>query len=114
MSTLSAREEKALRAERRKLLDEMKGLGLIIHGSYFERYSVCSRPNCGCHKGERHGPRAYVAVREEGRSRQYYVRKDQTGAVREGIEQYHRLAEIADRISEINLALARAGRLGGH
>lgn len=112
MSTLSAREEKALRAERRKLLEEMKGLSLIIHGSYFERYSTCSRPNCGCHKGERHGPRAYVAARTEGAARQRYIRKDQAETVREGIGQYHRLMEIADRISEINLTLARAGRLG--
>lgn len=103
-----------MRAERRKLLEEVRGLELIIHGSYFERFSTCFRPNCGCHQGERHGPRAYVAAREEGRPRQHYVRKDQAEVVREGVEQYHRLMEIADRVSEINLALARAGRLADH
>jgi hypothetical protein len=31
--------------------------------------------------------------------------------VKKGIEQYHRMLEITDRISDINLALARAGKL---
>lgn len=111
MSRLTTKEEKALLSERRKLLEEMSSLSLLIHGSCFERYSVCSRPNCSCHAGERHGPRTYLADRREGRSRQHYVRRDQEQAVREGVRQYRRMTEIADRISEINLILARAGRL---
>ncbi len=112
MSTLSVKEERALLRERQKLLAELGRLSLLIHGSYFERYSTCSRPGCTCHEGERHGPRAYVAGRAGGKPRQYYVRKGQAAAVREGIEQYRRMLEIADRISVINLELARAGRLG--
>ncbi len=111
MSTLSGKEERALVRERQKLLAELSRLSLIIHGSYFERYSTCSRPGCACHKGERHGPRAYVAERKNGRPKQHYVKKSQADAVREGIEQYRRMLQIADRISEINLELARAGRL---
>ena len=89
----------------------MSQLSLIIHGSYFERYSTCSRPECACHKGERHGPRAYVAGRAEGRPRQHYIRKGLVSAVQKGIEQYRRMLEIASRISDINLELARSGRL---
>jgi hypothetical protein len=112
MSRLSDKEERALVREREKLLAELGRLSLLIHGSYFERYSVCSRPGCACHRGAKHGPRAYVAGREGGRPRQHYVRKDQVPAVKEGLEQYRRMTEIADRISAINLKLARAGRLG--
>jgi len=111
MSTLSGKEERSLLRERQKLLSDLSRLSLIIHGSYFERYSTCSRPGCACHEGKRHGPRAYVAGRASGKPRQHYVRKDQVSAVREGIEQYRLMLEIADRISEINLELARAGRL---
>lgn len=108
---VSGRDEKALRRERQKLLAELARLPLIIHGSYFERYSTCSRPGCACHEGERHGPRAYIAERKDGRPRQHYVKQDQVSAVQEGIEQYRRLLVLADRVSEINLELARAGRL---
>jgi len=111
MSTLSEQEKRSLLREKQKLLSELSQLSLIIHGSYFERYSTCSRSECACHKGERHGPRAYVAGRAEGKPRQHYIRKSQVSVVQKGIEQYRRMLEIADRISDINLELARAGRL---
>lgn len=93
------------------MLSELSGLSLIIHGSYFERYSSCSRPECACHNGERHGPRSYVAGRAEGKPRQHYIRKRQVSAVQKGIDQYRRMLEMANRISDINLELARSGRL---
>ncbi len=97
--------------EREELLGEIPHLFRLIHGSYFERYSTCSRKNCACHEGKRHGPRAYVSRTIKGRPRQYYVPRDQEKAAREGIEQYHRLLQIADRITGINLELMRGGRL---
>ena len=111
MSTLSDGEVGSLRSERRKLLRELSRLFLLLHGSYFERYSTCSRTGCACHQGKRHGPRAYVAARSGARPGQHYVTKSQVGAVRKGIEQYHRLLQIADRITGINLELMRGGRL---
>jgi hypothetical protein len=111
MSTLSSKEARSLIKEKQKLLKELGQLSFLIHGSFFERYSTCSRPGCACHKGERHGPRAYVAGRPGGKPRQHYIRKSQVGVVQEGIEQYRRMLQIADRISEINLELARAGKL---
>jgi len=52
-----------------------------------------------------------VALRSEGKPKQHYVQKSQVKAVQNGIEQYHRMLRIADRISEINLELMRAGKL---
>jgi hypothetical protein len=111
MSTLSDSQAASLRSQRAKLLEELSRLSLLIHGSYFERYSTCSRSGCACHQGKRHGPRAYVALRSAGRPGQHYVQKSQVSAVRNGIEQYHRLLQIADRITGINLELMRRGRL---
>ncbi|MBU4219942.1 MAG: hypothetical protein KKB90_13435 [Actinobacteria bacterium] len=108
---MSDSKDKSLRSEREKLLGELSGLYGLIHGSYFERYSTCSRPGCACHRGKKHGPRAYVSIRREGKPRQHYVLKGQVDAVRNGIEQYHRMLQIADRITEINLELMRGGRL---
>ena len=111
MSTLSDEQAVSLRAERGKLLEELSRLCLLIHGSYFERYSTCSRKACACHEGRRHGPRAYVALRSAGRPGQRYVPRSQVSAVQKGVEQYQRLLQVADRITQVNLTLMRGGRL---
>ena len=113
MSSLSGSKARSLRRERHKLLGKLSELSHVIHGSYFERYSTCSRTNCACHEGKKHGPRAYVALRRQGKPKQHYVQKTQVTAVRDGIGQYHRMLQIADRITEINLELMRAGKLDG-
>ncbi|WP_374704127.1 MULTISPECIES: DUF6788 family protein [unclassified Mesotoga] len=96
-----------LLARRAILLKELSTLSHLIHGSWFERYSTCSRRNCSCHTGNRHGPRHYLVVQEEGRQRQKYVPKSQVSAALKGIEQYHRLQEIVEEITQINLALMK-------
>jgi hypothetical protein len=101
----------AKKRERQRLLNELSRQTKLIRGSFFERFSTCSRPTCVCHQGERHGPRGYVTVKEDQRQRQYYVPQSQTDAVRHGIQQYHRLLEIVDRISSINLELMQGGTL---
>ena len=111
MSNLSDSEAASLRSRRTELLEELSRLSLLIHGSYFERYSTCSRSGCACHEGKRHGPRGYVALRSAGRPAQHYVRRSQVSAVQSGVEQYHRLLQVADRITGINLQLMRGGRL---
>ncbi|MBA7667687.1 hypothetical protein ES703_75784 [subsurface metagenome] len=98
---------KALRRKRQKLLQELSSLSLLIRGSFFQRFSTCSRPNCSCHKGQKHGPRAYVAVTQEKAQKQHYIPKQQVNAVQKGIRQYHRLLDIVVRISVINLELMR-------
>jgi len=102
---------RSLRAERKRLLGELAELSGLIHGSYFERYSTCSRPGCACHEGKRHGPRSYVSRAAGGKPKQHYVPKGQAKAAREGVEQHRRMLQIADRVTEINLELMRGGRL---
>ena len=96
-----------LKEERAQLLDELVTLSQMLHGSWVERYSVCSRPNCKCRQGERHGPRRYLVVNEAGRQRQKYIPNAQVDAVREGIKQHARLKSIVDRITDININLIR-------
>lgn len=105
---------RVLRRQRAKLLEELPGLVLLIGGSFFERFSTCSRPACGCHAGKRHGPRGYLSVTRDGVQRQHYVPKGQVEAVREGIRQHRRLLTIVQRITAINLQLMREGALDEH
>ncbi len=99
----------ALREERRELLRELGGLSGLLHGTWVERYSTCSRPGCACHRGKRHGPRHYLVINVNGRQRQRYVPERLAGAVLEGLSQHRRLLEIARRLTDLNLALLRGG-----
>lgn len=111
MSKTTPDKSATLRRERQRLLRELASLSLMIRGSLFERFSTCTRPSCPCHKGKLHGPRCYVAVTAQKRQKQHYVPQSQGDAVRCGVEQYHRLVQILDRITTINLRLMRGGHL---
>jgi len=93
--------------KRTRLLEEMSSLTKVLHGSWIERYSVCTRKGCRCHQGARHGPRYYVVVHEEGRQRQRYIPLSQVPAALEGIEQHRRLQSIVEEITRINLELIK-------
>lgn len=89
------------------LLAELGTLSQLLHGSWVERYSVCSRAGCACHRGERHGPRRYLVVNEAGRQRQKYITNSQVETAQEGLAQHHRLREIVDEITRLNLKLMK-------
>lgn len=97
--------------KRRRLLAKLAKLELMLHGSFVERFTTCSRENCRCHRGEKHGPRAYVVVYRDGRQRQVYVPKAQLRVVAKALKQDAQAQELLRQIAECNLALMRAGVL---
>lgn len=106
---MSKQNVEQLLEERGLLLAELGSLPHMLHGSWVERYSVCSRPGCKCKKGERHGPRRYLVIRENGKQRQKYVPNAQVNAAREGVAAHHRALQIIERITQLNLALMKKG-----
>ncbi|MGI6495523.1 MAG: DUF6788 family protein [Kiritimatiellia bacterium] len=60
------KETMSLREQRDALLAGMASLRDLLNGSLVRRYSTCSRKNCACHGGRRHGPRFYLAVTGDG------------------------------------------------
>jgi hypothetical protein len=104
---MSSRSVEELLDERAGLLSELGALSNMLHGSWVERYSVCSRRGCKCRRGQRHGPRRYLVVNEEGRQRQKYIPNAKVEAALRGIAEYHRVQEIVDRITHINLVLLK-------
>lgn len=111
---MSTDEFKKMLSERDQLLLEVTSLTQLLHGSFVERYSVCSRPECKCHQGERHGPRRYLVVNEDGNQRQKYVPNACVEAVLEGLGQDRRLREIVTRLTLLNLAIIKENRHGTH
>jgi len=104
---MSNKTLKKLLDERTRLLAELGALPHMLHGSWVERFSVCSRPGCRCHSGDRHGPRHYLVVHKDGRQRQKYVPNSQVDAAQAGLAEYRRVREIIDRITHINLTLMK-------
>ncbi len=100
---------KKYRKEKDLLLKELSGLTDILHGSWVERFSTCSNKKCRCHKSSeyRHGPRRYLVINENGRQKQKYVPNRFVDQAKLGIEQHHRMKEIIDQLTTINLALMK-------
>lgn len=113
MKKLNQKNFSKLIAQRNEMFKQILSLSKVIRGTFFQRYSTCTRPNCSCHKGERHGPRSYVAITMDKKQRQYYVPNEQVESVREGIEQFHAMMNLMDEITKINIELMKGGYLNG-
>jgi hypothetical protein len=100
--------ELALRQRRQGLVKLLPPAGEALRGSLVERYVTCGNPSCRCARGERHGPMWYLTVTlGPGRTTGGIISADQVEQVRRGIENYQRLKEDLERISEINRELLR-------
>jgi len=91
---------------------QLTGMSGMLHGSWVERYSVCSIKNCKCHKGERHGPRHYLVINEKGRQRQKYIPVSLVDSAKEGVRTHKRMKELIDEITLINLQLMKEKEYG--
>lgn len=99
--------------ERRKqLVNELSQYPGLLRGTWVERYTVCSRPNCKCHSGEKHGPRYHVAVMEDGKQKQHYVRLENKELALFGLMQNEIIENILQEITKINLELMKEGIYG--
>jgi len=98
----------ALRKRREGLTRLLPPLGEVLRGSLMERYLTCGKPDCRCARGERHGPVWYLSVTLDQAHRQgSTVPSHQLEPVRRWIENYHRVKERLEKISEINRELLR-------
>ena len=107
---MNKREKRRLR-RRQVLMERMAQLSLLLRGSFLERFSACTRKNCACHQGQKHGPRSYLVVYRERKQRQVYVPQSQREAVRQGLRQHVQLRALVQEITRLNLQLMRAGAL---
>lgn len=110
-SGLSRISELALRERRRGLAKLLPPITEILRGSLVERYVTCGNPSCKCAKGDRHGPMWYFTVTlGRGRTTGGIVPEEKVPEVRGWIENYHKLKDHIEKISEINRELLRRER----
>ena len=103
----------ALHNRRRGLTQLLPPLAEILRGSLMERYLTCGNPNCKCAKGERHGPVWYLSVTlDQSHRKGSTIPAEQVEQVRRWIENYHRVKEHLEKISDINRELLRRAKKG--
>lgn len=97
-----------LALRRRKLLQQLCGLGPVLRASLIQRFTQCGKPGCKCMRGEKHGPAYYLTVSyAQGRTRQIYVPKDLQPLAQQWVRNYHQALAVLEEISGINLELIR-------
>lgn len=103
--------ELALRQRRQGLVKLLPPAAEILRGSLVERYVTCGNPACKCAKGERHGPIWYLTVTlGRGRTTGGIIPNEKLAEVRSWIDNYHKLKDHLEKISEINRELLRRER----
>ena len=60
----------------------------MIIGSLYEVYKTCSKPNCSCKEGKKHGPFPALSVSIKGKRSLKMVRKEDLPVVREKAAAY--------------------------
>ena len=110
-SGLSRLPELALRQRRKGLAQQLPPVTEILRGSLVERYVTCGNPACRCAKGERHGPMWYLTVTlGPGRTTGGIIPTEKVDEVRGWIENYYKVKDHLEKISEINRELLRRQR----
>jgi hypothetical protein len=110
-SELKRLPELALRQRRQGLAQRLPPVTETLRGSLVERYVTCGNPACKCAKGERHGPMWYLTVTlGPGRTTGGIVPAEKVDQVRGWIENYHKVKDHLEKISEINRELLRRQR----
>jgi hypothetical protein len=110
-SELKRLPELALRQRRQGLAQQLPSVTETLRGSLVERYVTCGNPACKCAKGERHGPMWYLTVTlGPGRTTGGIVPAEKVDQVQGWIENYHKVKDHLEKISEINRELLRRQR----
>ena len=110
-SGLGRLSELALRRRRQGLAHRLPPVTEILRGSLLERYVTCGNPACKCAKGQRHGPVWYLTVTlGRGQTAGGIIPTERVDQVRGWIENYHKVKDHLEKISEINRELLRRQR----
>lgn len=101
----------ALQKRREGLVRVLPSLSETLRGTLMERYLTCGKPDCKCSRGERHGPVWYLSVTlGQGQNSSRTLAAEQVERARRWIDNYHRIKNHLEKISDINRELLRRER----
>jgi hypothetical protein len=106
----------ALRQRRQRLLRQLRLPPHLIRASVVERFNTCGKPNCACHRGQKHGPFYYLTqCLAVGRITKFLLKSPAAqAAARAGTAAFNEFYDSLEELSQINTELLRRGEpLGG-
>jgi hypothetical protein len=74
----------------------------MIIGSLYEVYKTCSKPNCSCKKGKRHGPFPALSVSIAGKRSLKMVKKEDLPAVKAKAGAYQSFQQGLAQVRKLN------------
>lgn len=101
MATTPSRAELSA-AERnfRSRIAQLASTRWFMRGTLSERAGKCGKPSCHCAQGELHKS-LYLVQSHGGKPRQICVPKAWQERIRQAVNDYHRMQELIEEISEL-------------
>ncbi|MDZ7926463.1 MAG: DUF6788 family protein [Agrobacterium sp.] len=72
----------------KELLDSIVDTDQMVIGSIFEVYKTCSKENCCCQRGEKHGPFTAISYSINGKVHHKMIRDDDKATVIKDVGSY--------------------------
>jgi hypothetical protein len=79
-----------------------------MRGIVYERQRKCGRRSCPCATGGPRHPGLQLNVTLGGKTRTRYVRQGERAQVEAWVAAYHRLWQVVEELTAVNLALLNA------
>lgn len=86
---------------RSTLLKELSTLPLL-NGRVYTSARTCGKPRCRCNRGQKHVS-LYLHVQQQGKQKRIAIPKTLEAPVREAVENYHRVQEKLQTLSQAQL-----------
>lgn len=101
---ISRLRQKVIRARklRGEEIDKLLHPKPMVIGSFYEVYKTCSKPNCACKKGKRHGPFPALSISIGGKRSLKMVRKEDISIIREKARAYQSFQRGLARVRRLN------------
>lgn len=96
----SRAELSAAERDFRSRIAQLASTRWFLRGTLSERAGKCGKPGCHCAKGELHQS-LYLVQSQGGKPRQICVPKAWQERVRQAVNDYHRMQELIEEISEL-------------
>jgi len=99
-----------LERSRASLLRRLASAGPVLAASLVEVAVRCGRPGCHCASGGGH-PSFYLTLKREGKTRTFYVPRNQLQEVRQWVAEHQRIKTILRQVSDLSLRLLKSRSL---
>jgi hypothetical protein len=91
--------------KREEIMKQAPALDKIVRGTFIEVYLECTRKKCKCHKAKkyRHGPYYRISYGKGKKVHHIYVPLEWKEKAREWTDNYIKIWEIIEQISQLNI-----------